>query len=456
MVLTNLIVSARMHLVAGAMVGWLLSGSVCWAQNFKNRPVGGTSITVQGVYIDAQGVLRHRKILKGRQPAFRKDLTQDPSLCYISLPRLFAEVQKLTSAGEEIPERMRFLDGMVRLKHVFVLPEERDLVIAGPAEQWDAANPLRPRGTLTGRPVLQLDDLVVALRHIGPGSRSRVFGCTLVQDAGAVGRVAALQSKLGPVPARRQNLVAAALKKAIGPLEAKFFGVPSDTRFAFIAVEADYLMKRLSLGLDRSPVRGLKSYLAMSSGGSMFNRFWFTANYEPLLVSEDGNEFEIRGQGLRLLASDNPAKAGTANAAARKFADDFTRQLPRLEEAVPCFADLHSLADLAVLAALIAEDRLHERIAWDLGWVLDPRGYRVAKRQVPKQAETLVNYQRRGRRTITVAGGVQVSVGPVVGKRQTRGRDDASGIIRVNLDEQNWSLRVKDVGQPPKTRRLKP
>ena len=450
MVPTKSIVSVW-ALAAAVVLGLLLTGPVCSAQNFKNRPAGGTSMTVQGVYVDAGGVLRHRKVVT----AFRKDPTQDPSLCYVSLPRLFAEVQKLTVAGKEIPEQMRFLNGMVRLKHVFVLPEEGDLVIAGPAEQWDAADPLRPRGTLTGRPVLQLDDLVVALRHIGPGSRTRVFGCTLVHDPAAVGRVAALQSKLGPVPSSRQKLVAQALQKAIGPLEAKFFGVPSDTRFAFVAVEADYLMKRLSLGLDRSPVRGLRSYLDMSSGGSMFNRFWFTANYEPLLVSEDGNEFEIRGQGLRILASDDPTKAGTANPAARKFADDFTRLLPRLEEAIPCFADLHSLADLAILAALIAEDRLHERIDWDLGWVLDPRGYQVAKRQAPGQAETLVNYQRRGRKTVTVAGGVQVAVGPIVEKRQTRRRDEASGIIRADIDKKSWSLRVKDTSRDSTSRSVK-
>ena len=384
--------------VASLLLAWI-SAAPCAAQ-----------ITVQGVYVDTKNVLRYRKTVPGGSKRFRKDRSQDPALCYISLPKLFAEVQALVQAGKPIPDRMRYLDGMVRLTHVFVDPEAKDLIIAGPAETIAAATSQRPRGQRTGRPVLQLDDLVVALRSVGPGSRTRVFGCTLVQDAGSVDRVAAFQAKIRRLRNVRQDAIAAGMKQAVGPLAAKFFGVPADSRFALTCVEADYLMKRLSLGLDRSPVSGMKSYLERSTGGNAFNRFWFTANYQPLLVSADGNSFELQGPGLQVLASTSPTKVVSQNPGATAFAADFTKHFVKLEDAVPAFADLHNLADLAVASALIAEDRLHERIEWNMDWVLDSQGYPVTKVRTPRQAETLVNYRIRGRLAITVAGGVQVAV----------------------------------------------
>ncbi|MCH8828697.1 MAG: DUF1598 domain-containing protein [Planctomycetes bacterium] len=407
------------------------------------RFVGGQNITVQGVYIDVNGVLYHRRAVKGSAARFRLNRAADASLVYISLPKLFAEVQRLAAAGKPIPERMRYLDGMVKLRFIFIDPEKKDLIIAGPAETWDAGNSFRPRGKRTGRPILQLDDLVVALRNLGPGGRSNAFGCTLVPAAGAAGRVAALQAKVRRVRPGSQSRIIAALKEAIGPLQAKFFGIPADTRFAFVCVEADYLMKRISLGLDRPAVSGLRSYLDRSSGGSLFNRFWFTANYPPLIVAADGLAFEIPQTGLKILASDSPTQTGTNNPAARQFAVEFTQKMAKLESAVPAFADLHNLADLAILAALIRSDRLHEKAGWNLSAAVKPSAYRVTKIPVPKQADTLVAFKKKGRRTVTVAGGVQLSVRKLISRRKKLGKGEQWSLRRHSIEKSFWSVRIK-------------
>ena len=55
-----------------------------------------------------------------------------------------------------------------------------DIVLAGPAEPWihDASG--RPVGIASGRPVLLLEDLAVALRAFRPEKRDRPFlGCTI-------------------------------------------------------------------------------------------------------------------------------------------------------------------------------------------------------------------------------------------------------------------------------------
>lgn len=411
------------------------------------------TITLQGVYIDAGKVLRTRQVTP--KTPFRPDVREGQSVCYVSLPRMFAELRRRVEANEPIPESLLYLDGMVKLQSVHVDVERHDLIIAGQAETWDAGDVQRPRGKRTGRPALRLDDLVVALRSMGPDSRIREFGCTLEQSPNAVDRVRDLQTRLARSRSASGAQVAAALKEAIGPLDAKFFGVPDDSRVALVCVECDYLMKRLSLGLDRAPVTGLQSYLSLSSGTSLFNRFWFTVKYDPLLVSEDGQRIEIRGQGLQVLASNSPTSNDVQNPAAKKFADDFTASFPKLEEAIPAFADLHNVADLAVLAALITEDRLYEQAGWDPAWILKPDGYRPAPVVVPKQAETLVNASTKGRRTVTCAGGVHVAPQSVLKTRQSV-RGEATPVSGTTSTEsqrprqiippENWSARVRPAG----------
>jgi len=135
-----------------------------------------------GVYIDAEGVLRSTGKPDDRLDALRAKaakLPKDDKLVYVSLPRIFAEARKFREKGEPLPPEVRFLGGMVRLRYVFVFPEEKDLVIAGPAEPFDVDVAYRPLGRYTGRPVLQLDDLVTALRRVGPGGSAGALGCTL-------------------------------------------------------------------------------------------------------------------------------------------------------------------------------------------------------------------------------------------------------------------------------------
>ncbi|MCA9069130.1 MAG: DUF1598 domain-containing protein, partial [Planctomycetaceae bacterium] len=285
----------------------VILGVVCWGIAITSST---EAQTVQGVRIDAAGVMKTRQVAG---LAMKPDQRLDPEWAYVSLPKLFEEVQKSTEAGQELPERLRFLDGLVKIERIYVRPEQSDLILAGPAEPWDASNPLRVRGRRTGRPVITLDDLILALRQFGPNSRSRVFGCTLLQDAGAAERVARLQREILAKRITNQTVIAQALKESLGPLTAEYFGVPADTRFALTCIESDYLMKRLSLGLDRMSVPGVKSYLDRSGSGHLFNRFWFVADYAPLLVSPDGMTFQLPDQGLALKTSDSEMDQDTKN-----------------------------------------------------------------------------------------------------------------------------------------------
>lgn len=402
-----------------------------------NRP-GAQNITVQGVFIDAGGVLRSRsKVSRLRRPA---PLADGAKQIAVSLPRLFSALRSNVESGTPIPDELRWLDGLVRIDHILVDQKRKELAIVGPAEPVDSTSRFRPVGRVTGRPVLQLDDLIVALRTFGPTGRSRSFGCTLVHSQAGLDRVAAMP-RVNVVRAGQRSNQAANLKQALGPLEAKYFGVPVNTRFAFVSVEADYRMKEYTIGVKRLPVPRMRNYLARSTGLGGYTRFWFTENYGGIQMTEDQTQYALQGPGLKLLASNSPTAIVVTNGPAQEFADEFTKNIAELEERVPCFADLHNLTDLAVFAALIANDRLHERVSWDTAWITSPENYQPVSYQSPRQAETLVNSLKRGSKTVTVAGGVQLSVRGIVRKQRVLTVERVPEIPQFSKSA--WSIAVK-------------
>jgi hypothetical protein len=233
--------------------------------------------------------------------------------------------------------------------------------------------------------------------------------------------------------------------RAIGAQHVRFFGIQPDTQFAFVCLEADYLLKRFALGLDPMPVKGVVSHLSLlKKGETSYNRWWFAANYEPIEVSADGNSYALHGQGLRLLSSRSATGEGEGTPSARKFAELFTEHFPALAEAVPAFADLWNLTDLAVLAGLIGTDRLHEKCQWDLAWVLREEGYPVPKVKVPESAESLGNYKSGGRNLIIIdVGGVELTTRGIVANRRT-GSDGTSKLAAVarQSSPSRWSHRA--------------
>jgi hypothetical protein len=363
----------------------------------------------EGVYIDSDGVLQTRKVDTGAKlRELRKKARETKSeagMVYISLPRLFAEAKAKLAAGQKLPDEMRFLRGMVKLQYVFVFDD--DLVIAGRAEPFDPAWPV---GQVTGRPILQLDDLVVALRTCGPGKAGAAFGCTIQNTAEGQKRMVEKLKELTDVvkkePSKRRD-VADQMAEAAGLQPVKFFNIEPSTRFAYVCVEADYLLKRHALELDKSPVPEVQSHISMkATTDTMSNRFWFEAKYDALGVSPDGRSFEIRGPSLQVKTrkSFSEDESEKADPLARAYAESVTKHFTRLSEFILPYADLANLADLSVAAALIGQEKLAEAAGWDASWALNE--YPVAKVAVPDSARTLANFKVNSGMVIYAGGGV--------------------------------------------------
>jgi hypothetical protein len=312
---------------------------------------------------------------------------------------------------------------MTQLRYVIVDPEAKDLIIAGPYEAIDRHNNIEVVGKRTGRPIMQLDDLVVCLRMAFQDREQgeQPFGCSIDPAPDSLQKSTdVMREYANATHAQRME----AMAKALGPQTVRVFGAADNTRLAFTCIAADYRLKRICLGIDAAPVRDVGN--GMDSSRSAGNRFWFETSYEPLLVSADSNIYELRGQRLQLKAGALSFDPRGATAKAEAFAKKFTQKIPALAADLPIFADLQNIADFSVLAALIRSDQLDEKSGLDLKWALDASGYPVATVPVAHTTQTLVAFTSGS----ICAGGVSFTAQPWIAKT-SRQADDKNQLAAV-------------------------
>jgi hypothetical protein len=223
----------------------------------------------------------------------------------------------------------------------------------------------------------------------------------------------------------------AAMGGILGMQDITVSGVPGESHFAELLVEADIRMKRLSIGVDPPPVRGFKSHLSFAGPDeNTMQRWWFAPLYDAFTRSADGLAFQFAGQRVQLmsqeeLVSDSGQRmnAATTRVSAQKFARQFTDRYAEIAEAEPVFADLQNLFDLAVLAALLRKERIPEQIGWGMTLFLDAERAAVSKRHVPRQVASISNYKAASSRLYTaqVGGGVLIDGHAVLAGNEFRG-----------------------------------
>jgi hypothetical protein len=196
-------------------------------------------------------------------------------------------------------------------------------------------------------------------------------------------------------------------------------GVPQDSRYARMMVAADYRMKRYGMKLEPAPVKGLPSYLDLvrSANSNMTPRWWMACDYEPVLRSEDGLAWELRGQGVKVLTEDEfvaedgtVKQSGKTSGPAERWAQMMTEKYEELSVREPVFGDLRNLMDLAVTAAIIARNDLAGLSGCDLSAFAKREGGAVLEAwNPPKQIATQCSFVKHGSRyVIAASGGVQI------------------------------------------------
>ncbi len=393
---------------------------------------------VAGIFIDPHGVIHPQtlqpasaKLLRERQEAFAQaipgDLQSYSERRMVSLVGLERICATLMERGEEPGEEHKSLGGLQRIDYLFVDEDSGDLVIAGPAEGFVPDLSGRMIGVTTGRPTLRLDDLIVALQGGLSGVRS--MGCSIDPEPGRLARmqqyVRANSSPTSPAGAARRY---EQMANILGRQQVSVFGVEPATHFAQVLVEADFRMKRISLGAEPSGVRGLSSHLALlKPNGNSIQRWWFTPLYEGLYASPDRSAFQLVGQRVQLMAQEEVvgfqgerSDAAFTRTSTERFAQNFTLKYPELAERSPIFAELQNLIDLAVIAALIRQEQLAQRVGWTLTLFADATSALVPEFPVPREVDSETTSRRASRGMILgLVGGVTINPRSIIKEVQT-------------------------------------
>lgn len=421
-----------------------------------------------GVVVDADNVLRVRtyedptgELARERFNAAKASLNPQVAVpsdrrC-ISLNRLEKAIEQQLAEGKQPNEEMKYLGGLTRIQYVFYYPETKDIVIAGPAEGWMIDLSGRAVGLKSGRAVIELQDLIVALRAFGPkndngGSSEEggpVIGCSIDPTQEGLQQMQAFLQQLGGrATPNDTDFIVDGLRTALGLQKVRVMGVSPKTHFAQVLVEADYRMKLIGIGLEQPPVK-MVSYVDRAQprdvGRNALQRWYFTPDYQCVKVTDDGAAMELVGDGVKLIGEDElvssdgqRAASGRVDRASQAFVTGFTQRYPQLADRVPVYAQLRNLVDLTIAAAYLREHDLFGQAGWTMPLFSNEAAYPVETCNAPVEVETAVTSVWRGNKLMTPVGG-GVVIKPEEALISTNLLKDEKGELQKAHQEQDLS-----------------
>ena len=420
------------------------------AQQFLNqRSVGGVIVLDNGLLtnadVDARGNLQ-RMIAEGLD-AVPEGLDRSTPIRKVSLRGLDAAISECLAAGKELPDSVLYLGGLQQIRYVLVYPEQNDIVLVGPGEGWKVSPRGAVVGVTTGRPVMLLDDLLVALRSVSGPTRS-VISCSIDPTQEGLQRLQGHVRTLRTIGNPQQT--AMGIEQKLGPQKISVTGVRDTSHFARVMVAADYRMKRVSMDVEPAPIRGLPSVIAMmkASGSGMRNmlpRWWLAPDYQPLLRDPEGLAWELRGAAVKAMTENDRLDAagirqqtGRADPVCQRWADIMTRHYDELALADPIFGELKNCMDLAIVAALIVQEDLAAKAGASFPTLLDSGYLETANLAAPKQVDSKAGLVHKGRKWIIACGGVEINPWAIVDKSEQSATLRATRSESAATDPATW------------------
>jgi len=420
-----------------------------------------------GVAVDAAGVVQLRstadqsgRLTKEQQAAVRAGLNTQAakrsSMRYISLRHLENAIRE---KGGTITDEMRYLAGLLRVRYFFFYPDSGDIVIAGPAEGWTTDPAGRTVGISTGRPVIRLEDLCVALRAFPPGgSPTKLIGCSIDPTKDGLAAMQRFLRSVGsnadPRNAQRTQFIVEGLQSNLGLQTVSVNGVSPKTHFAVVMVEADYRMKLIGIGLEKPPVK-LVSWVDRANAAQISRnalaRWYFTPDYQCVRTSTDGDAMELVGDGVKVIGEDEMVAAGgqrtavsQGNKASQAFVQAFTKVYSELADRSAVYAELRNLIDLSVTAAYIQQHDFYGKANWKLDILGDENAIATETCNAPKQVASAVNAIWKGYQLLTPIGG-GVEINPLMALAPEKTLDDkdskvsqARAKVKIELAKGRW------------------
>jgi hypothetical protein len=410
------------------------------------RAVGGISVDANGI-LESASVDWMGKLSRIRSQALEQipgELNEAVPLRKVSLRRLEAAIEECVRNNQPLPDRVKHLAGLQRIRYIFVYPEQRDLVLVGPGEGWRVDEQGNVVGITTGHPVMLLEDLLVGLRTARQAANGGIT-CSINPSPEGLAQFTAYMSQFRTMG--NPSVIAAGAEQAMGPQNITLTNVPPTSHFARVLVAADYRMKRLGMGFEEAPIRGLPSFLQMMKGsGTLMPRWWLEPNYEPLARSPDGLAWELPGGSVKamteedfLTATGNVHHSGKANPVAQKWADNMTEKYDELAVAIPVFGELRNCMELAIVGALVVKERLTDKAGYSMPLLLDPVQVKMDEFPAPKHVDSKVSMLKKGRNwIISASGGVSLNSWGIADKVR---QSDAPAAVRTKAaagENSNW------------------
>jgi len=419
------------------------------AGGFINRAVGGISINSQGLIenagVDVLGRLRaERARLLQQVPA---DLHAAASLRKVSLRGLDEAIQESLRTNKPLSDDVVLMAGLQDIHYVFVYPEQKDIVLVGFGEGWQLDRNGNFVGITTGKPVLLLDDLLVALRTAATTAQAGIT-CSIDPTPEGLQRLKVYVATLSTAGNRRTT--ATNIEKALGRQKVSFTGVPATSHLAAVLVAADFRMKRLAMKFEKPPVNGLPSYLDMFRPtelgvSNIMQRWWLEPKYESVLRSADGLAWEFQGGSVKCMTEEDYAAAGQlehsghANTVAQKWADNMTAHYDELAVAAPVFGELRNCMQLALVGALVAHERLIDKAGCALPALMDATAFKTLELPAPTQVDSKASMVKQGSNwVISASGGVNFIPGEIMSKARESAAPAAARSKAANPGKSGW------------------
>jgi hypothetical protein len=400
---------------AGIMIA---PGTILDAASFRidNDGVAGT-VRVP----DPTGSLTRQRLQEAKS-ALNADIAKTSALRKVSLTRLERALAGQLEKNRKPTDEMLRLAGLTRIKYVFFYPDSGDIVVAGPAEGWFQDLTGRFIGMVTNRPVLELQDLVVALRAFAPDKeRDGIVGCSIDPTQEGLARLQKFLREASPhVTPNDVQFIVDGIHTSLGLQKVSILGVSPETHFAQVMLEADYRMKLIGIGAEHPGINKMKSYAELANPGQVsqnaLQRWWFVPDYKCVRISDDHLAMELEGEGVKLVGEDEVVgpngqrmAQGKSGRASQMFTNAFTQKYPELARRKPIYAQLRNLVDMAIAAAHVQREDYFGKAGWNMEIFGDEKLFPVEVYKAPSEVDTVVTSLWKGSKLVTpVGGGVRI------------------------------------------------
>ena len=250
-------------------------------------------------------------------------------------------------------------------------------------------------------PPLYLEDFVLALRNTwlkyaelrGSTYYYSPPGCSIDPDPNILRRLEQVADWIHkePSPEKVKKRLEQWHSECRRPQQVRVLGIPFDTRFAKVMVDADYYMKRLvdgSVTLDipgfisltdmalTMARQGMETGKKVSIPASSLDRFWFYPGENTFL--EDTGVAYIKKSEVTLLSEEEFLSAtgkvegtGRPSPLAKRFAESFTEQYSAIAKARPIYAELEGLFRFVALARIMKRKNALSESGLKLDYLFD-------------------------------------------------------------------------------------